>query len=433
MDAVSVCDERCVISEINQTTAEGPAPSEIPKVSLCPPDSEDAESPTNEIPIDGDHINHLSTPPSSSQLYDQVMQSHAYQSPRLKRCPCCDHQQPITDNVCLNQTNMSPHSDCASNAVKTVHRTERLHRIPKNYSQVIVEYPMTVLISCAVVLLAFSLAGILIGPLPDFSDPLAGFEPRGTDIGIRLAAWAKLQESTGPGKALSLTTQQFVDQSIAREVPSKIQQHLSHRPRRMLHTDTTENAYFCNDPGDRYAQLVFRSGNSDSLWSLMAIYSMCEMEQTQIRSDAHFKELCQVKAEVVGNKGKGECCPSWSLGNFLALLNNVSSCFSLTAQQVSDSLGLLRYCAPYYHDGSLIAACVERSKYGYCASVPPPCKQSNIIYQILHYLVDKDFLGPQTVEYQVPSLKYSVLFLPVEKGNALMEISRTATYNGLIS
>lgn len=32
---------------------------------------------------------------------------------------------------------------------------------------------MTVLISCAVVLLAFSLAGILIGPLPDFSDPLA--------------------------------------------------------------------------------------------------------------------------------------------------------------------------------------------------------------------------------------------------------------------
>ncbi|KAG7328188.1 hypothetical protein KOW79_008132 [Hemibagrus wyckioides] len=450
MDAVSICDERCVISEINQTTAEGPAPSEIPKVSLCPPDSEDAESPMTDVPIDGDHINHLSTPPSSSQLYDQVLQSHMYQSPRLKRCPCCDHQQPITDNACLNQTNTSSHSDCASNAIKRVHRcspfhqpichntlqchwlqgsrdgsnykpvqhhvvtvrTERLHRIPKNYSQVIVEYPMTVLISCAVVLLAFSLAGILIGPLPDFSDPLAGFEPRGTDIGIKLAAWAKLQESTGPGKKLSLTSLQFEDQSIARdhgasrEITSKSQHHLRHRSRRMLHTDTTENAYFCNDPGDRYAQLVFRSENSDSLWSLKAIYSMCDMEQTQIRSDAHFKELCQVKLEAAGTKGKGECCPSWSLGNFLALLNNVSSCFSLTAQQVSDSLGLLRYCAPYYHDGSLVASCAERSKYGYCASVPHPCKHSSIIYQILHYLVDKDFLGPQTVEYQVPSLKY---------------------------
>lgn len=142
----------------------------------------------------------------------------------------------------------------------------------------------------------------------------------------------------------------------------------------------------------------------------------------QIRSDAHFKELCQVKSEAVGTKGKEECCPSWSLGNFLALLNNVSSCFSLTAQQVSDSLGLLRYCAPFYHNRSLVTLCAERSKHGYCASVPHPCKHSSIIYQILHFLVDKDFLGPQTVKYQVPSLKYSVLFLPVTKGNALMEI-----------
>lgn len=138
---------------------------------------------------------------------------------------------------------------------------------------------------------------------------------------------------------------------------------------------------------------------------------------------AHFKKLCLPKLEVAGFKAnKRECCPSWSLGNFLALLNNASSCFSLTAQQVSNSLGLLRYCAPYYYDGSLVASCIERSKYGYCVSVPHDCKRSSFIFQILHYLVDKDFLGPQTVEYQVPSLKYSVLFLPVEKGDALMEV-----------
>lgn len=100
--------------------------SEIPKVSLCPPDSEDAESPLTDMPIEGDHINNLSTPPSSSQLYDQVLQSHAYQSPRIKRS-CCDHQQPITD-VCLNQTNVSSHSDCTSNAVKTVHSCSPFHQ-----------------------------------------------------------------------------------------------------------------------------------------------------------------------------------------------------------------------------------------------------------------------------------------------------------------
>ncbi|KAK1793506.1 hypothetical protein P4O66_011878, partial [Electrophorus voltai] len=157
------------------------------------------------------------------------------------------------------------------------------HVVTVSYSQVIVEYPMTVLISCAVVLLTFSMAGILIGPLPEFSDPLLGFEPRGTDLGIRLAAWTKLQESTEPGKALSLTPQQFADQSIVREISSRAPHHLKHRSRRMLQIDSAENAFFCNAPGDRYAQLVFRSGNSASLWSLKAIYSMCEMEQTQFR------------------------------------------------------------------------------------------------------------------------------------------------------
>ncbi|MGH0190872.1 UNVERIFIED_CONTAM: hypothetical protein FKN15_052430 [Acipenser sinensis] len=67
---------------------------------------------------------------------------------------------------------------------------------------------MAVLITCAVVFLAFSLAGVLIGPLPDFSDPLSGFEPRGTEIGTRMHAWSKLQESTEPGKLLSLSPNQ---------------------------------------------------------------------------------------------------------------------------------------------------------------------------------------------------------------------------------
>ncbi|XP_026864689.2 protein dispatched homolog 2 [Electrophorus electricus] len=423
MDTVSVHGERDDTEMPIPTTMGAPAQSDIPKLSLCPPDNEDAECLMNQVMIECDQINNLSKPPSSSQLYDQMSQSCAYQSPHLKKCPCCGHHQPITGNVCLNQTNAPSHSACSANAIKSAPRTQRLHRIPKSYSQVIVEYPMTVLISCAVVLLTFSMAGILIGPLPEFSDPLLGFEPRGTDLGIRLAAWTKLQESTEPGKASSLTPQQFADQSIVREISSRAPHHLKHRSRRMLQIDSAENAFFCNAPGDRYAQLVFRSGNSASLWSLKAIYSMCEMEQTQIRSDVHFEKLCQLKSDVAGSKiPKAECCPSWSLGNFLALLNNVSSCFSLTAQQVSESLSLLRSCAPYYHDGRLVASCTETGKFGYCTSVPPSCKRSSIIFQILHYLVDKDFLGPQTVEYQVPSLKYSVLFLPVVKGNALMEI-----------
>lgn len=102
--------------------------SEIPKLSLFPPDSEDAESPTNQDTLEGDQINNLSKHPSSSQLYDQVLQSCAYKSPQLKKCPCCGHHQPITGNVCLNQTNAPSHSDCSTSAVKAVHRCSPFHQ-----------------------------------------------------------------------------------------------------------------------------------------------------------------------------------------------------------------------------------------------------------------------------------------------------------------
>lgn len=42
-----------------------------------------------------------------------------------------------------------------------------------------------------------------------------GLEPRGTDIGNRLAAWAKLQENTGPGKPLSLFPQNLAGKSAS--------------------------------------------------------------------------------------------------------------------------------------------------------------------------------------------------------------------------
>lgn len=83
-------------------------------------------------------------------------------------------------------------------------------------------------------------------------------------------------------------------------------------------------------------------------------------------------------------------------------------------------------------------ACVDRPEHGACSSVPTRCKQSRMVFQILHFLVDKDFLGPQTVEYQIPTLKYSLLFLPVTKGERTMEIymksleGRELNYNNTI-
>uniref|UniRef100_A0A3B4ZE33 Dispatched RND transporter family member 2 n=1 Tax=Stegastes partitus TaxID=144197 RepID=A0A3B4ZE33_9TELE len=415
--------------------------SEIPAVSLCPPDSS-AEAQLTVIQSEGelcDSCSSLGRPP----------QTGAYDSPQPRKCPHCSHHGPIKPSVCHNCHSNAAHAEggvvvkvghsCSSGHQASRHGAVRCHWLhgsnertqkPKqrhvvtvrcvignSYSQVIVDYPLAALLGCAVLLLGCSLAGFFIGPLPDFSDPLLGFEPRGTYIGVRQSSLYELQENTGPGKTLSPLPQQLSKSGGGGQDAPRV------RIKRMLARDSSLDTFLCDAPDERLAQLVFRSENAASLWSLKAIHAMCDMEQSRIRSQAQFQDLCQqhVKVEAEGTSRSG-CCPSWSLGNYLAVLTNASSCLSLTSQQVTESLNLLRKCAQYYHEGHLVEGCVERPKHGSCSSVPSRCKQSRVVFQILHFLVDKDFLGPQTVEYQIPTLKYSLLFLPVNKGQHMMEM-----------
>ncbi|KAM6917274.1 protein dispatched homolog 2 [Lycodopsis pacificus] len=476
MEARSIIGEStdAIVMDGSPTDERGiqePYQSEIPAVSLCPPDSEcSAEAQLTVIQSEGelcDSCSSLNRPSSSCQLYHQVPQcpqAGAYNSPRPRKCPHCSHYGPIKPNTCrdCHSNTTGPHAEggvvvkvehsCTSahqtsrpgavrchwlrgsNESRTQKATQRhvvtvrdggLYYILRNYSQVIVDYPLAVLVGCAVLLLGCSLAGLFIGPLPDFSDPMLGFEPRGTYIGVRQASLSELQENTGPGRKLSPLPQQL-SRSFGGAVSgdsSGSQDASRLRIKRMLARDSSPDTFLCDAPGERLAQLVFRSENSASLWSLKAIHAMCEMEQSRIRSQAQFQDLCQqhVRGEAEGTS-RGGCCPSWSLGNYLAVLTNASCCLSLTSHQVSESLNLLRKCGPYYHEGHLVEACVERPKHGGCSSVPSRCKQSRVVFQILHFLVDKDFLGPQTVEYKIPTLKYSLLFLPVDKGEHMMEM-----------
>ncbi|XP_028994730.1 protein dispatched homolog 2 [Betta splendens] len=436
--------------------------SEIPALSLCPPDGMcSTEAQLTLTQSEGelcDSCSGFSRPPSSCQLYHQVPQGHrarAYTSPQARTCPQCSRQGPVKPSARCRPDAAAPCSDggpaakvdhsCASahpglvrchwlhgsNESGTQKPAQRhvvtvrdggLYSFLRSYSQMIVDYPLALLLCCAALLLGCSLAGLFIGPLPDFSDPLLGFEPRGTYIGVRQSSLTELQQNTGPGKTLSPLPPQLGKSgfgSAGRDAPRL-------RIRRTLAFDAPQETFLCDGPGQHLAQLVFRSEHSASLWSLKAIHAMCAMEQHRIRSQARFPELCQqlVRGETgeTGETSRGGCCPSWSLGNYLAVLTNASCCLSLTSHQVSESLNLLRACAPYYHAGHLVEACVDTPKRGGCSTVPNRCKQSRVVFQILHFLVDKDFLGPQTVQYQIPTLKYSLLFLPVDKGKHMMEI-----------
>lgn len=96
---------------------------------------------------------------------------------------------------------------------------------------------------------------------------------------------------------------------------------------------------------------------------------------------------------------------------------------------MAHTLKLLRTCAKHYRNGTLGPDCwdtaARRKDQLKCTSVPRKCTKHNAVYQILHYLVDKDFLAPKAAAAAAaapPALKYSMLFSPTEKGESMMDI-----------
>uniref|UniRef100_A0A8C5WLJ5 Dispatched RND transporter family member 2 n=1 Tax=Leptobrachium leishanense TaxID=445787 RepID=A0A8C5WLJ5_9ANUR len=271
--------------------------------------------------------------------------------------------------------------------------------------RLITDWPLPILAIWLLLMLICTLAGLLVGQMPDFSDPLMGFESRDTNIGRKLMTWKTMQSNTGYKKMLSI-------------YPLGVKNRYGTFPHFMHKPVPSKISHVCV-AAKSYSQLVYMSKIAGSLWNLQAIKSMCRMENEKIRSHPRFKELCE-------RSDKNECCPSWSLGNYIAVLYNRSSCMEITQNDIMHTLALLRSCAPDYHKGVLTPSCIgsrsEREKHSHCAKVPEKCLRSSAVYQLLHFLLDRDFLSPQTTDYQVPSLKYSLLFLPAKKGSSMMDI-----------
>ncbi|XP_043913885.1 protein dispatched homolog 1 [Protopterus annectens] len=283
--------------------------------------------------------------------------------------------------------------------------------MPRSYAALIADWPIVVLGVCTVLIVVCALVGILVPELPDFSDPLLGFEPRGTEIGQRLVTWNNMVKNTGYKATLANYPFKYADEQAKRWSDNHYE-----RERREAEWDFHKDSFFCSVPGDRYSRVVFTSATGEDLWSLQAIKSMCNLDNARIRSHPQFGDLCQRTTAAY-------CCPSWTLGNYIAILNNRSSCQKITKPDVSHTLNLLRSCARYYLNGTLTADCwdstARRKDQLKCTNVPRKCTKYNAVYQILHYLVDKDFFSPKTGNYL---LKYSMLFSPTEKGESMMNI-----------
>uniref|UniRef100_A0A8C0U145 Uncharacterized protein n=1 Tax=Cyanistes caeruleus TaxID=156563 RepID=A0A8C0U145_CYACU len=148
-----------------------------------------------------------------------------------------------------------------------------------SYSQLMAEWPLAVLVLCSAVAAICTVAGLLVGNLPDFSEPLMGFEPRDTDIGRKLIVWRNIESHTGYKKTLSLSPYAKKKRYLSLKVAQGEQ---AARTRRMVETIYGADGFFCGPPEKSYSQLVFMSTTAGSLWNLQAIQSMCQMEQDKV-------------------------------------------------------------------------------------------------------------------------------------------------------
>ncbi|XP_077075598.1 protein dispatched homolog 1 [Siphateles boraxobius] len=294
----------------------------------------------------------------------------------------------------------------------------RPFRFPKSYAELIADWPVVVLGVCTVLIVVCALVGILVPELPDFSNPLQGFEPRGTAIGQRLVTWNNMVKNTGYKATLANYPFKYADEQAKSHQDDRWSKDHYDRKKRQAEWDFSKDSFFCDVPGDSYSRIVFASAEGKNLWNIQAIKSMCNFDNTRVRSHPQYLDLCQRTTAA-------SCCPSWTLGNYIAVLTNKSSCQMITERDVSHTLKILRSCAKYYHNGTLGPECWDmatRKKDLKCGNVPRKCTKYNAVYQIFHFLVDKDFLNPKNTEYLPPNLKYSMLFAPTEKGETMMNI-----------
>ncbi|XP_044288123.1 protein dispatched homolog 1 [Varanus komodoensis] len=335
--------------------------------------------------------------------------------PPLYPPACCLQSSP---SFCLHQWPEHFQHQPAQQHISSI-RPARTLTLPKSYAALIADWPVVVLGMCTVLIVVCALVGILVPDLPDFSDPLLGFEPRGTAIGQRLVTWNNMVKNTGYKATLANYPFKYADEQAKSHRDGRWSEDHYERERREADWNFHKDSFFCDIPSDRYSRVVFTSADGDNLWNLPAIKSMCSVDNLRIRSHFQFGDLCQRTTAA-------SCCPSWTIGNYIAILNNRSSCQKIVERDVSHTLKLLRTCAKYYYNGTLGPDCwdmaARRKDQLKCTNVPRKCTKYNAVYQILHYLVDKDFLSPKTMDYTLPALKYSMLFSPTEKGESMMNI-----------
>ncbi|XP_017103744.2 protein dispatched [Drosophila bipectinata] len=178
------------------------------------------------------------------------------------------------------------------------------------------------------------------------------------------------------------------------------------------HPHQPSGGFFCDSsPRKEYSHFVVKRigpNATDSLFDLNGLLAMCQL-QDQITNVPSYRAFCEPEMQTT------ECCRPWSLPNYAAVLANKSSCFDLTSEDVTAFKSLLTNCFEYFHDLKMDNRCNE---IPHCRA-PEECQRHNIVFNVLNYLSDLNFIKPNdSSEY----LKYAVIFVPVAQSNRVLPL-----------
>ncbi|XP_013381836.1 protein dispatched homolog 1 isoform X1 [Lingula anatina] len=294
--------------------------------------------------------------------------------------------------------------------------------MPYCYSRLLAQHPYVVVILGFVVTASCLAVVVTIANKPNFSDPKAGFEPRGTEISARAISWQQLVDATGLDAESTLTPfprLTIQDPSSHFHSVSGGYKNTSRSRRSGRDHGQTSSLTFCDDPRKEYAHFAYRSVSGESLFTSHSIHAMCHLEEHLVQLQADFVHNC-VKQDT--QEKEEDCCFSWTLGNYIALLSEKPSCYDVTQDDIIAVLSTLQRCAGFFKNATLTSDCASRQEL-HCQDLPPECTANNAVYQLFHFILDRDFsTAILQNQSEIPTLKYVMTFLPVARGPNLMQL-----------
>ncbi|XP_030038448.2 protein dispatched [Manduca sexta] len=351
------------------------------------------------------------------------------------------------------------------------------------YARFIVRHSYLVLFTVSVISTVLTIIPLILHDLPSFSDPILGFETRGTTLAHRFIAWENLIDETRPSRRLAVNPKEIEDQirmnqtynnrtrqgklrSGRRRTKNKVRnrkknlnynstgyektwfdmpesnisnghvhwgfgvnvtfeddnavflkdhtrkqwvslKEMQRRPDMPIHINYASGT--CGPPISEYAHLVIANNDNSSLLTFDNIEKMCRLQSQLVElGGLEYYDMCQRSSHT-----EELCCPVWSVPNYIALISNKNSCEDLSKEDVNKTVSILKRCAGYFHNFTLMASCdLDRCK------VPKYCSQYDAVYNLLFYLIDSEAFTP--ADFSQSLVKNVMLFLPLPRSSTVL-------------